>query len=173
MARALRRVAIAVATGRIGYVLFRGDRPLDWGMSRRASKRPAAAAKQTAKWIDRLQPDVVVTEKLAKTSRKGVLTKAIIEAIQRVAADAPLLDIQVSRTQTHRNKYEEAKHLASLYSELAPYLPTRRRLWESEPREIVYVEAMSLLLETAKDPKNKPSLRRDFTSKPMDIYRGE
>lgn len=140
----LRVLAVAVATGRIGYVFLKGGELCDWALSRKASRSPEAAAKQTKLWIDELKPDVVVTEALPKRSRKGARTKAIIEAITRVAERADVLDIAISAVRICRNKYDDAKRLAERFPEIAAWVPPKPKLWESEPRYTIYFEALGM-----------------------------
>jgi len=144
MQRLNRVLSIAVATGRIGYVFLIGDRLKDWGLSRKASKSPALAASQTEQWIAELEPDVVVTEIVPKTSTKSFKTRALIDAIQAVAARAKLLDVHVPRIQLHKNKYDEAEALGNRFPDLALWVPKPRRIWEPEPRTTVLFEALAL-----------------------------
>ena len=137
-------MAIAVATGRIGYVYLIGGRLRDWGLSRKASKSPTLAARQTEKWIEEFAPDVVVTEVVSKTSTKSFKTRALIGAIQSVAAKATLLDVCVARARKFKNKYEEARGLADKFPELSLWVPKTRRIWEPEPRTTMLFEALAL-----------------------------
>lgn len=140
----LRVLAIAAATGRIGHVLVIGERLLDWGLSRMASTSPELAAKHAEKLIADLAPDVVVTEDIPKTSTKGSRTRQLIDAITRVAERAKLLSMRVQHTHDFPNKYEEAAHLATRFPEITAWVPKKRRLWDSEPRNTVLFEALSL-----------------------------
>lgn len=47
----LKVLAIAAATGRVGYVFLIGGKLRDWGLSRMASKSPARAAAQTQTFV--------------------------------------------------------------------------------------------------------------------------
>ena len=140
----LKILAIAVATGRIGYVFLKGKKLRDWGLSRKASKAPELAARQAQTWINELKPDVVVTEKIEAGSRKGRKSKELIAAIARAAAHNYLLDVSVRRLRAFKDKYTEAKALAAEFPELVPWLPKKRRIWEPEPRNTVYFEALVL-----------------------------
>ncbi len=146
MAR-LKVLAIAAATGRIGCVFLIGGKLKHWAMSVKASKSPEMAANQTTKWIDEFEPEVVITEKITKRSHKGKLTKQLIAAIAKVAENRYLNDIVIPRAQNFQNKYEEAKELANQYPDILPWLPKRPRIWESEPRNMIYFEALALALE--------------------------
>ena len=67
----LRMLALAAASGRVGYVYLIGDRLKDWRISEKAAKSPEDAAHETQKWINELKPDVIVTEKVAEAAKKG------------------------------------------------------------------------------------------------------
>ncbi len=145
MAR-LKVLAIAVATGRMGYVFFYGGELCHWGKVCKASESPALALRQTKKWIKRFKPDVVITEDIGKQSRKGRASRAIIAALARYASDLKVSDIVITRAQRFQNKYEEAKALAQQFPDLMPWVPAKPRIWESEPRSTIYFEALALAL---------------------------
>ncbi|MEP0313230.1 hypothetical protein [Hyphomonas sp.] len=146
MAARLRVLAIAVASGRMGYVFFSGDRLCDWGIARQASKSPKLAEAQARVWIKRLRPDVVVTEKIDNGSRKGDRTKRVIKAVTKAASAPHILDVVVPRIRSFKNKYDEAMALVDRFPELDTWVPRRRRIWEAEPRTTIYFEALALAL---------------------------
>ena len=141
---ALRMLAVAAASGRIAYVYLIGNRLMDWRVSDRASDSEAEAAKAAKRWIETLQPDVVVIEDTLGARKKGKRTKEIIAAIAEVASRANLLDVAVVREQCFSNKYVEAKALCERYPDLKPWLPYRRLLLDNEHRNTVIFEALSL-----------------------------
>ncbi|WP_206078982.1 hypothetical protein [Allomesorhizobium camelthorni] len=138
---------MAVASGRVSYVFLVKGTLYSWRISRQASKSPAETARMVESWIHQLRPDVVVTETITKHCRKGETTIALIEAVARVATDAPLLDVSVSRPHRYRNKYVEAEALADRFTELRPWVPKPRKSWDSEPRSTTLFEALALALE--------------------------
>lgn len=139
---ALRVLSVAVATGRIGYVFMYDGQLRDWGLSRKASGSTRMARKQVCRWFDQLNPDIVVTEDPSARSRKGVHAKAIMEAIVRVAEKRQIQTITVTRQRVFQNKYDEAARLAGRFPEIAPWVPPKRRIWQSEPRNTIYFEAL-------------------------------
>lgn len=141
-----RVLGIAVASGRVGYVLMFRDRPCQWGLSRTAAEDVGEAKRIAAKWIVRFRPDVVVTEKTTGGCRKGPKTKALIEAIAAVAAEAEVYDVAVPRAKAVPNKYAEAVALTERFPDLRVRLPDPRSLWDSEPRNITIFEAVTLAL---------------------------
>ena len=149
---ALRLLATAAATGRVGYVFFIGGRLMDWSISDRASKSTKDAAEVMQIWIEKLKPDIVVTEDTRHAVKKSDITKSIIDAMARVAEDAQLLDTRVQRMQTYENKYEEAAAIAKRYPELEGWLPTGRVFFDNEPRSTVLFEAVALAQKILNNP---------------------
>jgi len=138
-----RILAVAAASGRVGYAFLVGDMLRDWHVSYTAANSPTKAAEEAQKWINRLKPDVVVTEKAEEATKKGKKTKAIIGAIARTAEHNYVLDVSVARAQDYANKYEEAEALAVQHPEILPWLPAKRRFFDNEPRNTVLFEALS------------------------------
>lgn len=151
MAR-LKVLAIAVGTGRLGYVFLHDGELVEWRMSKKANKSPEQARSYTKSLIERFKPDVVITEKVAKRSRKGEHAKRIIAAITRVAEKAKLLDIVTPRIQQYQNKYAEARAYAERFPVLKPQVPREPRIWQSEPRSTIYFEALALALVVIDKP---------------------
>ena len=145
MAR-LKVLAIAVATGRVGYVFLDGRNLIDWQISKKANKSTKQARAYAQKWIKRFKPDVVVTERTTKPCKKGDHAKSIIAAIAKVAEDTDLLDVSVPRLRAFKNKYEEARELASQFPDLLVRVPKEPRIWQSEPFSTTYFEALALAL---------------------------
>lgn len=61
-------------------------------------------------------------------------------------------DMAVERRQLFANKYEEAAALAERFSELAPFTPKPRRIWDKEPLNTTYFEAVALALAVIDGP---------------------
>lgn len=150
-----RVLGIAVASGRVGYVFLVDRKLYGWSISRQAAKSPQDAARRTKLWIERMRPNVVVTEQMTRGCRKGATSRAIIAAAAKVAAEEELFDIEVPRPKRFPNKFAEAEALADRYPELRPRLPKPRRLWDSEPRNITLFEALALALEVIDRPAER------------------
>ncbi len=152
MAR-LRVLSIAAATGRVGYVFLMDGHLKYWEFSKKASRSPKAARQQVTAWIKFFKPDVLVTEKITDESHKGEHAKGLIAAIAKVAEQANLLDVAVTRLQKYKNKYAEAQALANRFSDLKPQLPKEPRIWQSEPYSISYFEALAMALVVIDQPR--------------------
>lgn len=141
---ALRVLAFAAATGRVGSVFMIGDKLVDWHISNRAADNGMEAAAHAQTLITDLLPDVVVTEEPETASHKGKHTLALIAAIARTAEHNHLIDVSVPREQRYPNKYAEADALVERYPELLPWKPMKRRFYDNEPRNTVLFEALAL-----------------------------
>lgn len=148
-----RVLSVAVATGRVGYVCFENGKPIDWALSGAASRSPKDAVRYARKWIALLHPDTLITEKVAKRSRKGPKTRALIEAIATEAANHELHDIALPRQQHYPNKYVEAQCYVERFPDLRPLLPAKPKIWETEPQKITYFEAVALALPVIDTPQ--------------------
>ncbi len=153
---ALKVLAIAVASGRVGYVfldgkrLEAGQRPqrprlVDWAVTTTVSGKASDLVAFVQELINTLKPDVVVTEKCDKHCRKGSRTRKLINAIAELASHNYVLDVAVSRPRVFQSKYEEAEAAVDRHPDLIGYLPDKkRRFFEFEPRNMIVFEALAL-----------------------------
>jgi len=142
-----RRILICAARIDQLCVLFmRGKELCDWQVSRKGARNPKAAATQMRKWIDEFRPDILISENPDTASRKGEKNTNILRAIAAVCEDNPALNMIVTRAQRYKNLYEEAAILAMRYPQLMQWSPKKQPIWKSEPRNVIYFEALSMAL---------------------------
>jgi hypothetical protein len=134
-------MSVAVSSGKVGMVMFKDKQLTVLKTSKKASKSTENAKTQITAWIQKFQPDCIVTEQLDETSRKHGRTPELIEAMTEVIHELPILHCEVSRTQEHQNKFEEAKELSGRYPVLGKYLPNKRKIWEAEDNRMMLFEA--------------------------------
>jgi len=146
-------LAVSVTARRIGYVFLVGNRLMGWRVVRKAAKTKEQAVEALQKWINKYKPDVVVTEHIPDTSRKGHKTRSVIEALQRLASNNYVLDILIGRAHPHLKRHEEATLLAGLYPDVRPWLPPKRRVQDDESRYMVLFEALSFAHSVLQRPK--------------------
>ncbi|MCO4839132.1 MAG: hypothetical protein KC447_03315 [Rhodobacteraceae bacterium] len=153
---ALSVLAIAVASGKVGYVYVSSGKLQDWGIALKATRSTGDLVGYAQELINELKPDVVVTEKRTTGCRKGQRTKLLIRAIAELASHNSVLDVSVHRPRGFPSKYEEAQVLAIEYPEIEGYLPKhRRRIFDFEPRSMVLFEALALANEVIKGPPTR------------------
>jgi hypothetical protein len=137
-------LSIAARSGRIAYVFFDGSELKAWSTSRKGSKNARTASAVVGGWIAEFVPDIIIVEDYRTATRKGRNTKAIIRAIENVAKNTSAGICVVDRKQMFKNNIDEARQFAKQYPELKAWVPDRPKLWESEPRNIIYFEALAL-----------------------------
>lgn len=141
---ALRLLAVAAASGRVGSVFLIGDTLMDWQISKKAAQSSVDAAAFAQSLINEFSPDLVVTEELDTARHKGKHTLGLVSAIARTAEHNQVLDVAVPRQHRFPNKYAEAEALICRYPELAPWKPERRHFYDNEPHNTVIFEALAL-----------------------------
>lgn len=153
---ALSVLAVAVASGKVGFVFLQNDRLQDWGITVKAAGNSSELVGFVQGLINELRPDVVVTEDCNEGCRKGKKSKSLIRSLTELASHNSVLDVSVPRPRTFQSKFEEAQSLAEEHPEIAGYLPAqRRRIFDFEPRGMVLFEALALALEVIKGPPTK------------------
>jgi len=163
---ALRVLAIAVASGRVGYVLLHGksqdadgNQPpqlLDWAVTTSVSGNSSDMVAFVQELINALKPDVVVTETCNEACRKGKRTRHLIASVAELASHNYVLDVQVPRPHHFPSKYEEAQDAVGRHPDLIGYLPKRkRRIYEFEPRNMIVFEALALAEEVIHGPPDQ------------------
>jgi hypothetical protein len=138
-------LSIAVSSGKIGCVYMVDGELCDWSLSKSASKSETAAVEKVSKWLDRYQPDNVITERLSLHTRKRGRTVRNINAIDELVEERAKKHIRTIRLQRFGNKYEEIGALAKRYPAIANWAPKKRKLWETEMPETVLFEALSIV----------------------------
>ncbi|NBB81347.1 MAG: hypothetical protein GVY36_18220, partial [Verrucomicrobia bacterium] len=127
--------------------LLQDSHLVDWGIAIKAVKSASEFVGFVQTLINELKPDIVVTEKITETCRKGKRARSLISAIADIASHNPVLDVSVERPRGFPSKYEEAEYLVRKHPELIGYAPKqKRRLFDFEPRGMVLFEALALAL---------------------------
>jgi hypothetical protein len=139
-----RVLAVAVAYGKLGYVLLIDGVLKDWHCSREASLEATRGRSFLRKVIARLEPDLVVIEDPHGRTRKFGTSREVLLALAQELTDSATPHQRVSRKQGFANKYVEAEALTKQFPEIAPWLPHTPRIWESEPTNTIYFEALSM-----------------------------
>ena len=136
-------MGIAVSSGKIGFAYLTDGELMDWGLSVKARRGEDVAFEKALDWISYYQLDLLVLEDPAD-SRKGPHAMVLHDAVVRAAETARVELVLLPRIQESPNKYAEAATLAAEFPQIASWLPSKRRLWETEPRYIILFEALSL-----------------------------
>ncbi len=149
---AIRLLAVSIVSGRVGFVVFDGDQPTDWGLSKKAAQSPDDLADVLSKWLTKYRPLAVVSEQLTPGTRKRGKTIELIAALASHLASAELLHVRIVRERPYKNKYIEADRIVARFPDLAPWKPVREHFYDNEPANTVIFEAIALALQVRRDP---------------------
>ncbi len=149
---ALRMLAVAINSKRMGYVFLIGTQLKEWRTMTKPTKSPTEAAGALQDLINEFKPDVVVTEKLRPRANIASHSMKLKGALIRTAAQNHLLDVSVYRSHDYANKYEEAQSLAKFFPEIRPWVPNKRRLFDHEPARLTMFDALALAMKVLKRP---------------------
>lgn len=80
-------LAIAVSSGKVGFVYLSGGDLLDWGLSVRASRSVDNAFEQATRWLSLYRPGLLIIEHFDQGTRKGRHAQSLVAAAQAAATD--------------------------------------------------------------------------------------
>jgi len=149
-----RILALAAASGKVGFVFLTDGEPQDWGLSVKASRSPQNAQDYAAQLIKQYHPDCVVTEQITKHSRKSSNNLALIQSFSK-AIDKEV-HVEIERVQRYDNKFEEIAALAEQFPQLGAWAVPERKIWLGEHRNTIIFEALSMALKICEPPENLP-----------------
>ena len=145
-----RVLSLAVASRKIALVFMIDGQLKDWRHSRAGGSSATKGRSFLRVAIARYHPDLVVIEDPNGSTRKYGRSHAILLSLAQELRDSATPHVLGTRYQGYANKYEEAAMLAKRFPEIAPWLPKRPRIWETEPTEMIYFEALALALPASK-----------------------
>jgi hypothetical protein len=140
-----RVLAVAVASRKIACVFLIDGCLKDWQLSRSGGMSAPKGRSFLRTAIARFRPDLVLIENPYAPTRKYGQPRAILLAMAQDLADSAMPHRLVNRKQAYSNKYKEAAALSERFPEISPWLPNTRRLWDNEPAEMIYFEALALV----------------------------
>ncbi len=149
-------LAIAPTSHGFGYVVFETpDLIMDWGVKDVRKNKLRDSLLKARVLMHMLQPSVLVVEDVHHaSSRRSKRVTVLIDKLTELANERGVKVIRCSRTDKlkvfarmgARSKDEIAATVAKIVPELAPRLPPRRRIWESEHHSMAIFEAAALAI---------------------------
>lgn len=137
-------MAFAAHHNRFAFVFFIANQPMDWQLIHEAAKSPEAAIAKVGDLLRYYQPDIVLTEELSGSARKGRTAQRLLLAIKDAVLESESEHYEVARSQPFANKYEYIDWLCERYPQLKTVQPKRRRVFDPEPPHVSTFEAVSL-----------------------------
>ena len=147
-------IAIAPTSRGFGYAVFeQKDALLDWGVKEARTNKTRDSLLKLRVLMHLLQPAVMVVENTQDPrSRRSKRVSDLIEKMARLAKEKSVPVVRYPRNDVlaifhrvgARNKDDIAAAIAKKLPELAPRVPPRRRIWESEHYNMAIFEAAAL-----------------------------
>lgn len=148
-------LAIAPNSRGFGYALFTTPQKLlDWGIKEVRADKNTRCATLASALIAQAQPNALIIEDCIKTGcRRSVRVRALLGDLAQLAEDSGISVYTYSRrhvmatfNSAGRSKDAIALAVADNVPALLPWLPRRRRIWESEQHSMAIFEAAALAL---------------------------
>jgi hypothetical protein len=148
-------IAIAPTSRGFGFVVFGAPaRLLDWGVKEARSDKNRLATRKICRMIRDIKPVAVVIENWMHAScRRSARVRTLLLDVAVLASKSGSTAIIYSRHQVRRafgdagkSKDAIAAAIAGQLPSLRPWLPPKRRIWESEHHSMAIFEAAALAL---------------------------
>ena len=148
-------LAIAPNSRGFGFTLFfAATRLIDWGIKEARRDKNVRCVMLVATLITRWRPTVILLEDcLYETCRRSTRVKMLLAALVELANDHGIAVYRYSRRQVRtvvaksgKSKDAIAAVVAERIPALRPWLPRKRKIWESEQHGIAIFEAAALAL---------------------------
>lgn len=147
----VRVLAIDPTTRGFGFAVFEGvERLIDWGVVSVAADRNARCLTRLAGLLRRYTPDLLVVEDhTSRGCRRWRRIRDLLHRVHSIAREHGTKTRRISAAGVRRvfadldttTKHEIAGALASRYPELVPWLPPRRKPWDSEDERMGIFDA--------------------------------
>jgi hypothetical protein len=152
--------ALDPTTKGFGYAVFETPFHLvDWGLAHVSGEKESGAITRFAELFDQYRPDIVILEdSTAPGSRRRPRVQKLLERLRDAARERgvsvhliPRLAVIecFSSPEKRATKFSITQHLAETFPELAPKMPQRRKVWQSEDERIATFDALALAVTYA------------------------
>lgn len=152
--------ALDPTTKGFGYAVLETPFHLvDWGLAHISGEKESGAVARFESLLNQFRPDVVVLEdSAAPGSRRRPRVQKLLGKLREIARERGIAVHAVSRLAViecfsspdkRATKYSITKHLAETFPELAPKMPRRRKIYQSEDERIATFDALALAVTYA------------------------
>jgi hypothetical protein len=152
--------ALDPTTKGFGYAVFETPFHLvDWGLAHVSGEKESGAIARFEELLDQYRPDIVILEdSTAPGSRRRPRVQKLLERLRDSARGRgvavhliPRLAVIecFSSPDKRATKFSVTQNLAETFPELAPKMPARRKIWQSEDERIATFDALALAVTYA------------------------
>jgi len=132
---------------------------IDWGLAHISGEKVSGAVARFEALLDQCRPDVVVLEdSAAPGSRRRPRVRKLLGKLQETARERGIAVHAIPRLAViecfsspdkRATKFSITEHLAETFPELAPKMPKRRKIYQSEDERIATFDALALAVTYA------------------------
>lgn len=117
---------------------------MDWQLAHRAACSPQEVKNKVRQWLVFYAPELVISENLSGSFRKGRKAQGLILAIKQVVDEVKTPHVEIERSQPFANKYEQIDRLCDQFPQMTAIQPKHRRIFDAEPPYITIFEALAM-----------------------------
>lgn len=147
----IRILAIYPSSRGFGFAVLEDGTLVDWGFAKSFAKTKEAFLTRLENLVDRYRPSHMTLEDFTRSRRRDAVRRFVAIALA-YACQRAIQTTLVSRTEVraglhlggNASNHDVAVCISRRFTELAPLLPRRRRLWESEAERIQVFQAVGL-----------------------------
>jgi len=146
-----RILAVDPTSKGFGFVVLEGkDKLVDWGLREAQGDKNENSMRGISILINLYKPDLILLEDVRHGSRRCERVSRLILNMQKLAHKRGVATREINKAQLRKafsasgatTKDAIAKVMAERFPELAPYLPSPRRKWESQnPKIAIFMAA--------------------------------
>jgi Holliday junction resolvasome RuvABC endonuclease subunit len=173
MINLLRVLAVAPSTKGFGFAVMEEPNLLiDWGVKAVGGNKNARCVRLVSKLLDHYKPDVLVLEDCwIKGSQRRPRIQALVKELYTLATTKRVRTRSFSRYDIRRvfpstgnpTKQQIAETVAGQFTELAIYLPHKRKPWMSEDYRMGIFDAMAFALTLLVNYKTDADISRRYS----------
>ena len=152
--------ALDPTTKGFGYAVFETPFHLvDWGLAHVSGEKESGAIARFEELLDQYRPDIVILEDpSAPGSRRRPRVQTLLERLRDSARERKVAVHLIPRLAViecfsspdkRATKFSITQHLAETFPELAPKMPKRRKVWQSEDERMATFDALALAVTYA------------------------
>jgi hypothetical protein len=152
--------ALDPTTKGFGYAILETPfRLVDWGLAHVSGEKESGAIARFEELLDQFRPDIVILEDpSAPGSRRRPRVQKLLEKLRDTVRERGMAVHMIPRLaviecfsspEKRATKHSITEHLTETFPELAPKMPARRKIWQSEDERMATFDALALAVTYA------------------------
>jgi hypothetical protein len=167
-------LAIYPTTRGFGFVVFEGrNRTIDWGTKEARGDKNRVALQKAGELMALYRPELLILENTeAAGSRRADRIRNLHRRLIDLATTHKIVVRQFARSEIKAafakrgasTRYEIGQAISREFTDLEPWLPRPKKIWESEDRKLSIFDAAALALTFYDTRKNREASKANAVS---------